>query len=260
MRFWRAGRNSRQVPRQNNALAGRRKFSQRHRDMTLNHVRKALRAHANRRKAVVHRGFFKATDDIFLGVSTPKLHRIAREFASLPLRDVRALMKSQIHDERSLAHAILVLKFRKGDDAAQRAVFKFYIRHRNCIRSWDGVDDSAPYIVGPRLLHRSKKLLYQLARSPRIWDRRIAMVATWWFIRNGEIRDALQIARLLLNDEEDLIHKASGWMLREVGKRDLRALECFLKAHHQSMPRTMLRYAIERFPERKRQAYLTGRI
>ena len=169
-------------------------------------------------------------------------------------------MNSRIHDERSLAHAILVLKFRKGGGAAQKEVFEFYFRNRNFIRSWDGVDDSAPYIAGPYLLNRDKKLLYHLARAPRLWDRRIAMVATWWFIRQGETRDALNIARILLSDEEDLIHKAVGWMLREVGKRDLRALERFLKAHHKAMPRTALRYAIERFPVRKRQAYLAGKI
>ncbi|HEV2491295.1 MAG TPA: DNA alkylation repair protein [Candidatus Acidoferrales bacterium] len=228
--------------------------------MTLERARKALCGHADPQKARVYRGYFKETTDIFLGVPTPKMRRVAREFVELPLRDVRALMSSRIHDERSLAHAILVLKYRKGDDTAQKEIFEFYILNREFIRSWDGVDDSAPYIVGPYLLHRSKKLLYQLAHSPRLWDRRIAMVTTWWFIRHGEIRDALNIARILLKDEEDLIHKAVGWMLREVGKRDLPALERFLKAHHKSMPRTILRYAIERFPERKRQSYLAGRI
>lgn len=228
--------------------------------MTLERARKALCGYADPRKARVYRGYFKETTDVFLGVSTLKMRRVAREFQSLPLRDVRALMKSKIHDERSLAHAILVLKFRKGDDAAQKEIFEFYIRNREFIRSWDDVDDSAPYIAGPYLLKRDKKLLYDLARAPRIWDRRIAMVTTWWFIRHGEIRDALSIARILLKDEEDLIHKAVGWMLREVGKRDIRALERFLKAHHKSMPRTTLRYAIERFPERKRQSYLAGKI
>ena len=228
--------------------------------MNLQHARKALRAHEDAQKARTHRTFFKETTDVFLGVSAPRLQRIAREFQELLLRDVRALMRSNVHDERSLAHAILVLKFRKGDGAAQKEIFEFYIRNRKFIRSWDGVDDSAPYIAGPYLLSRSKKLLYDLARSPRLWDRRIAMVTTWWFIRQGEIRDALNIARTLLRDKEDLIHKAVGWMLREVGKRDLRALEEFLKAHHKTMPRTTLRYAIERFPERKRQAYLKGQI
>lgn len=226
--------------------------------MMLSHARTSLRAHANAQKAGVYRGFFKETADVFLGVSAPLIHRIAREFQSLPLRDVRQLMKSRVHEERSLAHAILVLKFRKANDAGRQQIFGFYIRNRNFIRSWDGVDDSAPYIAGPYLLNRRKKLLYDLARSPRLWDRRIAMVTTWWFIRHGKTRDALRIARILLKDEEDLLHKAVGWMLREVGKRDLRALECFLQAHHRSMARTTLRYAIERFPQRKRLAYLNG--
>lgn len=226
--------------------------------MTLHHARKSLRAHADPQKARVHRTFFKQTTEIFLGVSTPKLRRIAREFQELRLRDVRELMGSSIHDERSLAHAILVLKFRKGDETIQAEIFEFYIRNRKFISSWDGVDDTAPYIAGPYLLNRNKKLLYQLARAPRIWDRRIAMVATWWFIRHGEIHDALEIARILLHDKEDLIHKAAGWMLREVGKRDSLALERFLRKHHRRMPRTMLRYAIERFPEPKRQSYLAG--
>lgn len=230
------------------------------RPLKLKLARKALRSHANPQKARVHRSYFKETADIFLGVAAPKLRHVAREFQALPLRDVRTLMSSKIHDERSLAHAILVLKFRKGDAAAQKKIFEFYIRNRKSIRSWDGVDDSAPYIAGPYLLNRSKKLLYQLARAPRIWDRRIAMVTTWWFIRQGETRNALNIARILLRDEEDLIHKAVGWMLREVGKRDVLTLERFLKAHHKTMPRTTLRYAIERFPERKRQSYLTGKI
>jgi 3-methyladenine DNA glycosylase AlkD len=228
--------------------------------MTLKHARKALRAHANPQKARVHRSYFKKTTDIFLGVAAPKVRRIAREFQKLPLRDVRALMQSHVHDERSLAHAILVLRFRKGDETVREEIFEFYIRNRKFIHSWDGVDDSAPYIAGPYLLHRNKKLLYVLARSRSLWDRRIAMVTTWWFIRKGEIRDSLAIARMLLRDEEDLIHKAVGWMLREVGKRDLRALESFLKTHHKTMPRTALRYAIERFPERRRKAYLSGKI
>lgn len=248
------------MPRQNRALRAREKLNRTASLVKLQHARKALRAQADPRKARTHRPFFKETADVFLGVSAPRLRRVAREFNELLLRDIRALMNSNFHDERSLAHAILVLKYRKGDTAAQKEIFEFYIRNRKFIRSWDGVDDSAPYIAGPYLLKRNKKLLYALARSPRLWDRRIAMVTTWWFIRQGEVRDALNIARILLNDREDLIHKAAGWMLREAGKRDLQALERFLKAHHKSMSRTMLRYAIERFPERKRKAYLAGEI
>jgi 3-methyladenine DNA glycosylase AlkD len=224
--------------------------------ITLAAARKALRALADPRKARVHRGFFKETHDIFLGVSTPKMRPLARQYQALPLSAARELTKSRIHDERSLAHAILVRKFQTGDDRAQKQIFHFYMRNRKYIRSWDGVDDSAPYIVGPYLLHRSKKILFELARSKRLWDRRIAMVATWWFTRQGQPRTALKIARMLLNDGEDLIHKASGWMLREVGKRDLPALKRFLRTHSHRMPRTALRYAIERFSPEERMAWL----
>jgi 3-methyladenine DNA glycosylase AlkD len=224
--------------------------------ITLAKARRALRALADPRKARVHRGLFKETDDIFLGVSTSEMRPLARRYQGLPLSAVRELMKSRIHDERSLAHAILVRKFQAGDDRAQKQIFHFYMRNRRFIRSWDGVDDSAPYIVGHFLLHRSKKALYELARSKRLWDRRIAMVATWWFTRQGQLNTTLKIARMLLNDGEDLIHKASGWMLREVGKRDLSALKRFLRTHSQRMPRTALRYAIERFSPKERMAWL----
>ncbi len=224
--------------------------------ITLARARKALRALADPRKARVHRGFFKETDDVFLGVTTPKMRPLARQYQALPLSAVRELMKSRIHDERSLAHAILVRKFQAGDDRAQKRIFHFYMGNREYIHSWDGVDDSAPYIVGPFLLHRKKEILYELARSQRLWDRRIAMVATWWFTRQGQTNPALKIARMLLNDGEDLIHKASGWMLREVGKRDLPALKRFLRAHAHKMPRTTLRYAIERFAPDERMAWL----
>ena len=174
--------------------------------------------------------------------------------------DVRKLMLSRVHEERSLAHAILRWKFEKGSETEKKMVFNFYIRHRNTIHSWDGVDDSAPYIVGAYLLQREKGLLYELARSPRIWDRRIDMVATLWFIRKEHIQDTLKLAEMLLEDEEDLIHKACGWTLREVGKKDLKALKQFLKEHCRTMPRTMLRYAIERFEESERQRYLKGTV
>jgi 3-methyladenine DNA glycosylase AlkD len=224
--------------------------------MTVARARKALRALADRRKARVHRGFFKKTDDVFLGVTTPQIRALARQFETLPLGALRELMKSRIHDERSLAHAILVRQFRAADERAQKQIFDFYMRNRKYIRSWDGVDDSAPYIVGPYLLRRDKAVLHELARSKSLWDRRIAIVATWWFIRHEDTSTTLEIARNLLNDREDLIHKATGWMLREVGKRDLSALKRFLRAHSHRMPRTTLRYAIERFSPEERLAWL----
>lgn len=228
--------------------------------MSLTNARKALRIHADPKKARLYRRYFKNSKDVFLGVTTAWMRKLAREYSELPLAGVRELMKSSVHDERSLANSILVTKFRRGNERVQKKVFEFYMRNRKYIREWDGVDGSAPYIVGPYLLKRDKKVLYDLARSRRIWDRRIAMVATWWFIRQGQIRDSLKIARILLRDEEDLIHKATGWMLREVGKRDVGALEKFLKRHHAEMPRTMLRYAIERFTPAKRRAYLKGKF
>lgn len=224
-------------------------------------ARQALRVHANPARARVYRWYFKDPGrDRFLGVSTKDMRRVAREFRELGMADLRKLMLSRVHEERSLAHAILRWKFEKGNETEKKRVFNFYIRHRNTIHSWDGVDDSAPYIVGAYLLGREKSLLYQLSRSPRIWDRRIAMVATLWFVRNGQIQDTLKLAEMLLEDEEDLIHKACGWALREVGKKDLQALRHFLKDHCRTMPRTMLRYAIERFEESERQKYLKGTV
>jgi 3-methyladenine DNA glycosylase AlkD len=218
---------------------------------------RVLGNHANPAKASIYRGFFKDTSgEIFLGVTTPRLRTIAREFWAMPLADVRRLMQSRIHEERSLANEILRLKFHRGAAQQQTEVFNFYVRNRCFISSWDCVDGSAPYIVGCYLLHRDKKLLYQLAASPRIWDRRIAIVSSLCFIRGGKINDTLKLATILLHDEEDLIHKATGWMLREVGKQDLRALKTFLDAHSGAMPRTMLRYAIERFPPGERKKYL----
>ncbi|HXB20998.1 MAG TPA: DNA alkylation repair protein [Candidatus Solibacter sp.] len=217
----------------------------------------ALQPHANPERALFVRGYFKnSSQDVFLGVSTPRLRAVAREYWQLPLKDIRKLMQSRIHEERSLANEILCIQFRKGDEQQQKKIFDFYVENRRFIREWDGVDGTAPYIVGPYLLNRSKKLLYELARSPRLWDRRIAMVSTLWFIRQGKVSDTLKLAKMLLGDDEDLIHKASGWMLREVGKQDVAALKKFLNAHRTAMPRTMLRYAIERFPEKERKQYL----
>lgn len=221
---------------------------------------RALRKHANPGKAAVYRGYFKDPgDQVFLGVNTPLMRKLAREFSLLPLRQVRRLMRSRVHDEQSLAYAILRRRYETGSEAERRRVFDFYIRNRRLVRSWDAVDDSAPNIVGAYLLERDKKLLYRFARSSSLWERRIAIVSTLHFIRRDHIADTLRLAKMLLGDEEDLIHKATGWMLREVGKRDLKALKKFLKAHSGAMPRTMLRYAIERFPDADRRRYLQGK-
>ncbi len=226
------------------------------RGLSLLEVKRSLRRLANARKARVQRGFFKQSDDVFLGVTTPQIRQLARQFQDLPFAALRELIKSCIHDERSLAHAILVRQFDRGNTHEQERIFAFYMRNRKHIRSWDGVDDSAPYIVGRYLLNRQKSILYELARSKSLWDRRIAIVSTWWLIRNGQTADTLKIARMLLEDKEDLIHKATGWMLRELGKREPTALNRFLREHAHEMPRTTLRYAIERFPLNERAIWM----
>ncbi len=222
---------------------------------------RALRAHANPERAKVYRWYFKDPGrDRFLGVSTKAMREVARQIGDISMADLRRLMRSRVHEERSLAHTLLRRKFDKGSATDREKLFNFYLKYRRSIHSWDGVDDSAPYIVGPHLLRRDKTVLYELARSRSLWDRRIAIVSTLAFIRDGNLSDTLRITEMLLDDQEDLVQKACGWMLREVGKRDERLLKRFLKKHCKTMPRTMLRYAIERFPEKQRQSYLKGQV
>ena len=196
--------------------------------------------------------------DRFIGVKVPVARKVAKEFKGLPLAEVECLLHSEIHEERLLALVILIGQFEKGDDAARKRIYDLYLANTKHINNWDLVDLSAPQIVGGYLENRGRKPLNRLAKSASIWERRISILATHWFIRHGDFADTLRIAEKLLTDGEDLIHKAAGWMLREVGKRDLVVLEEFLSANCRAMPRTMLRYAIERFPVEKRQAYLKG--
>ncbi|WP_419385992.1 DNA alkylation repair protein [Legionella sp. 29fVS95] len=223
-------------------------------------LKKQLLEHENKSSALNIRKFFKnSQEDIFLGVSTVLLRQIAKHFITLSLTNLLELMSSDVHDERSIAYIILCLKFKKADEKEQLNLFNFYIEHRHTIRDWDGVDGVAPYVVGPYLLNREKTLLYTLVHSKNIWDRRIAIISTWWFIRQNEIDHTLKLAEILLLDQEDLIHKATGWMLREVGKRNILALKQFLELHHARFSRTTLRYAIEKFPPEERRYYLNLR-
>jgi 3-methyladenine DNA glycosylase AlkD len=194
--------------------------------------------------------------DRFLGVRVPELRKFARQFGSLRLPGVASLLRSKYHEERLLALLILVRQYGRGDDDEREPILRFYLDHLRFINNWDLVDLSAAQIVGRHLEHRDRGLLYELARSSKLFERRIAMIATHHYIRNREYGDALAIAELLLHDREDLIHKAAGWMLREIGKRDLEVEEKFLRKHYRDMPRTMLRYAIERLPEPERKRYL----
>jgi 3-methyladenine DNA glycosylase AlkD len=155
---------------------------------------------------------------------------------------------------------VLVGKYSRAGEAEKRRIFDLYLRQRKHVNNWDLVDLTAPHIIGDFLAERDREVLYELAKSRSLWDRRIAVIATFHFIRRGDFSDALEISRRLLADKEELIHKAVGWMLREVGKKDPRVEETFLREHYGAMPRTMLRYAIERFPEAKRQRYLRGAV
>ena len=196
--------------------------------------------------------------DRFLGLGAAKMRAAARLFRTMPLPDIETVLHSEWHEERIVALLILVLQYPKADAKTKKSLYDFYLGNTRWINNWDLVDCSAPHVVGAHLFERSRKPLEKLARSKSLWERRIAMIATQHFIRRDDFTDTLRIAKRLLDDEEDLIHKAAGWMLREVGDRDRALLEAFLREHYASMPRTMLRYAIEKFPEKQRKAYLAG--
>ncbi len=196
----------------------------------------------------------------FLGLNAAQMRGLAKEFRALPLAEIETALQSQWHDERAVALLIMVEQFPKADAKTQKAFYDCYLANRTHVNSWALVDCSAPHLVGAYLLERSRKPLDRLARSASLWDRRIAIVATQHFIRKNDFADTLRVAEMLLDDEEDLIHKAVGWMLRELGDRDVKAEEAFLREHCGVMPRTMLRYAIEKFPPAKRKAYLAGAV
>ena len=198
--------------------------------------------------------------DIFAGLKVPSQRKLAREFRDLSLTDLKILLNSPVHEERLISLFILVDKYGKGDKQEKEAIFSFYLKYKRGINNWDLVDLSAPKIIGKHLLNKDKSLLFKFALSKNLWERRISVLSTYEFIKNNEFDLALQISEMLLKDKHDLIHKAVGWMLREIGKRDLQAEESFLKIHYKKMPRTMLRYAIEKFSETKRKKYLQGKI
>jgi 3-methyladenine DNA glycosylase AlkD len=232
--------------------------------MTAAMMKARLRRFADKEKAEVLRGFFKTgpgqygEGDLFLGVAVPSVRKVAREFRGAPLEEITKLLPSAWHEERLLALLMLVDRFATGDDGLKTKIYRLYLRNTRYINNWDFVDLTAPNIVGAYLEDKSRKQLYAFARSKDLWKRRISILATFAFIRRNDFVDTLGISELLLADGHDLMHKAVGWMLREVGKRSLSAEEKFLKRHYKTMPRTMLRYAIERFPEAKRQKYLKG--
>lgn len=223
-------------------------------------LKKELRNKANPGKAKILQRFFKTgpgeygQGDVFWGIAVPETRKIARKYADLGLKEVVELLHSKIHEERLAALLIMVEKFQKGKEKEE--IFKAYLKNTKYINNWDLVDLSADKIVGDYLFNKPKDILFKLARSKSLWERRISVMATFDFIKKKRFKETLEISKTLLNDGHDLIHKAVGWMLREIGKRDLKAEEDFLKQYHKKMARTALRYAIEKFPEGKRKYYL----
>lgn len=234
--------------------------------MSLTEIRKEIKKQANPKQAIILQRFFKTgigeygEGDIFYGIKVPVQRTIAKKFNELSLDDLKVIINSKVHEERLIAAFILIDQYKKGDEKKRKMVFDFYLKNRKGINNWDLVDLSAPKIVGMHLIDKEKDLLYKFAVSKDLWEKRIAIISTQTFIREHFFEDTLKISEILLQDKHDLIHKAVGWMLREIGNRDIETEEEFLKKHYKKMPRTMLRYAIEKFPEKKRKDYLQGRI
>lgn len=231
---------------------------------TLRAVRRDIRGEADAEDAVHLQRFFKTgpgdygEGDRFLGVRVPVLRRLARAHRSLPVDDALALLASRWHEERLLALLILIGHYRSGDAALKQRIHDAYLANTRYINNWDLVDASAEHIIGPHLAPTDLRVLERLTESPDVWERRIAMLATFHWIKQREFGPALHIARRLVNDTHDLIQKAVGWMLREIGNRDGKVEREFLREHCRTMPRTMLRYAIEKFPDAERRRYLSG--
>lgn len=229
-------------------------------------IQKELARLADPQTASISQRFFKtgpgeyASGDLFRGIRVPVLRKLSKVYQSLTLPEAERLLKSPFHEDRLLALLILIRLYAKGDEATRSKIYQIYLKNTRFINNWDLIDSSAEHIIGAFLWDRGRKPIYRLAQSSSLWERRIAVMATFHFIKRGEFSETLKIARVLLSDSEDLIHKAAGWMLREIGKRDLKAEEDFLQVNYKRMPRVMLRYAIEKFPEEKRVQYLKGEI
>lgn len=228
--------------------------------MSLKQIKILLKKSTPAKKPVAR--FFKtgkgeyAEKDKFIGIPVPILRKIAKQYIYLSIEEVYLLLKSSFNEERMLALFILIKRYQLGDLKEKNKIYQFYLKNLKFVNNWNLVDGSAPFIIGVHLLDLDKKILLSLSRSDDLWEKRIAIVSTWYFIRHHQFNLTLKIAKILLKDEHDLIHKAVGWMLREVGKKDIDLLRRFLDQHASVMPRTMLRYAIERLPTHHRKYYL----
>lgn len=228
-------------------------------------LKKEMKKFASLKRAKSSMWFFKTgkgeygEGDKFVGVSGMDQRKLAKKYyKDISFSQIAPWLKNPIHEYRQVALLILVYKYQKGSEVLKKKIFNYYIKNTKHINNWDLVDITAPHIVGDYLLDKKRDVLYKFARSKDLWKKRIAIIATFAFIREKDFKDALKIAKILLHDKHDLIHKAVGWMLREVGNRDIKAEERFLKQHYKVMPRTMLRYAIEKFSEKKRLRWLKG--
>lgn len=225
-------------------------------------VARELKKHANPEKAAFFPRFFKTgpgeygEGDKFVGVTVPHQRAVAKMFRDLPETEIIKLLDDAIHEHRLTGVLIMVDQYKRGDEKQKQKIYKLYFQKMDRINNWDLVDSSAHWIIGPHLENRDRNVLDKLAKTKHLWKQRIAMISTLHFIKNHEFDDAIRIAEILVHHEHDLIHKAVGWMMREAGNREPKVLEGFLAAHAATMPRTALRYAIEKLPEKKRQYYL----
>ena len=230
--------------------------------MSLEKLRNDLQKAKNKEKSLIYQKFFKTgkgeygEGDVFLGLTVPQSRKIALKYSDLSKKEISSLFQSKIHEERLIALLILVNNYKNNKED----IVNYYLSSSKYINNWDLVDLSADKILGAFLLDKEKSILYKLAQSSNIWERRIAIISTFHFIKNNQFEETTKISEILLKDNHDLIHKAVGWMLREMGKRDIKILESFLKSNYKNMSRTTLRYAIERFPEETRKKYLRGKI
>ena len=236
--------------------------------MTLENLKKDLQSHASPERALGIQRYFKTkpgdygAGDLFLGIKVPVQRAIAKKYLNLTYQEIQQLLDNKIHEYRLVALLILISKYKKAkkDRLEKRRIFEFYMKNTENVNNWDLVDLSAPHIPGDFLQKEGTELLVSLAKSKNLWERRIAIVSTLPFIKKRRFGETLSISEILMKDEHDLIHKAVGWMLREVGKKNMEVLELFLVQRYKEMPRTMLRYAIEKFPEEKRRKYLKGEV
>jgi len=229
-------------------------------------IEKEIEEHKNEKKAELLQRFFKTgkgeygEGDIFYGIMVPIQREIVKQFSDLSFNDLQTLLNTKIHEKRLIALLILVKQFEKAnkikDEKKQKEIFEFYLKNVRNINNWDLVDLSAPRICGIYLLDKDKSILYKLASSNNLWEKRISILSTFWFIKENKFEDAIKLAELFLKEKHDLMHKAVGWMLREIGKKDKQVLINFLNKHYKNMPRTMLRYSLERLSEKEKKFYM----